>query len=344
MIETTTKTPAELEQEFYSKPFYMSYSGLNKMLYSPSLWYKHYVLQQREEKVESYLIDGKVIHTLLLDDGSFEKNFVLLPSSLPTGNSRLIIDKVFSKNEEYIKGYLPGGTITLDDFSTDILNMLIDINLHQSLKTDGQRLTKIITEENNTYFEFLKTKANRDIIDSETLQRCNEAVDILRNHSQTSELLGLYRSEMENIEMFNEIELSMDKDYTGLSFGLKGIADSIQVNHDKKTIYINDLKTTSKSISDFEETIKFYNYNLQAAIYDRLVKHVYKDIIKPDWSVIFNFVVIDKYNQVYCFEVSKSTLSMWGDELTKRLIEADWHYKNKNYNLPYKFAIGPVIL
>ena len=307
------------------------------------LWYKHYVLQQREEKVESYLIDGKVIHTLLLDDGSFDKNFILLPSTLPTGNSRLVIDKVFEKHKEHILSSF--GTIgTLDDFGKDILDILKEINLHQALKTDAQRFAKIITEETTSYFEFLKSKGKRDLIDSETLQRCNEAVDILRNDSRTGDLLGLYKSEMENIEMFNEIELSIDKDITQLSFGLKGIADSIQVNHDKKCIYINDLKTTGKTISDFEETIKFYNYNLQAAVYHRLVRHHYKSILKDDWTLHFNFIVIDKYNQVYCFEVSKSTLSLWEDELKKKLLEADWHYKNKQYNLPYKFATSQVIL
>lgn len=307
------------------------------------LWYKHYVLQQREEKVESYLIDGKVIHTLLLDDGSFDKNFILLPSTLPTGNSRLVIDKIFEKHKEHILSSF--GTIgTLDDFGKDILDILKQINLHQALKTDEQRFAKIITEETTSYFEFLKSRGKRDLIDSETLQRCNEAVDILRNDSRTGDLLGLYKSEMENIEMFNEIELSIDKDITQLSFGLKGIADSIQVNHDKKCIYINDLKTTGKTISDFEETIKFYNYNLQAAVYHRLVRHHYKSILKDDWVLHFNFIVIDKYNQVYCFEVSKSTLSLWDDELKKKLLEADWHYKNKQYNLPYKFATSQVIL
>jgi hypothetical protein len=104
------------------------------------------------------------------------------------------------------------------------------------------------------------------------------------------------------------------------------------------------LKTTGKTISEFEETIKFYNYSLQAAIYHRLVKHNFKDILKPGWSIHFNFIVIDKYNQVYCFGVSSSTLSMWDDELKKKLLEVDWHYKNKQYNLPYKFATGLVIL
>jgi hypothetical protein len=202
MIETPkTKTPAELEQEFYAKPFNISYSGLNKLLYSPKMFYNHYILKQREDRTDSHLIDGKVIHGLLLNDGSFEENFILLPSTLPTGNSRTVVDKVYSQAED------PG---TLADYGTQILDILKEINLHQSLKTDDQRLSKIITEETVSYFEFLKSKGNRDLIDSETLQRCNEAVTLLKADSKVCELLGLYRSEMENIDMFNEIELSSD--------------------------------------------------------------------------------------------------------------------------------------
>jgi hypothetical protein len=335
MIETPkTKTPAELEQEFYAKPFNISYSGLNKLLYSPKMFYNHYILKQREDRTDSHLIDGKVIHGLLLNDGSFEENFILLPSTLPTGNSRTVVDKVYSQAED------PG---TLADYGTQILDILKEINLHQSLKTDDQRLSKIITEETVSYFEFLKSKGNRDLIDSETLQRCNEAVTLLKADSKVCELLGLYRSEMENIDMFNEIELSSDA--IGIeNIGLKGVADSIQINHDKKIIYINDLKTTGKTITDFPETVNFYNYSIQAAIYTRLVKEVYKHIITPEWIVVFNFIVIDKYNQVYCFKVSDTTLEMWDFELSDRLVELYWHYKNNNYSLPYNFATSQVIL
>lgn len=336
MIETpNTKTPAELEQEFYSKPFNISYSGLNKLLYSPKMFYNHYILKQREDRTDSHLIDGKVIHGLLLNDGSFEENFILLPSTLPTGNSRLVVDRVYSQVTE--------DTSSLADYNTTILEILKEINLHQSLKTDDQRLSKIITEETISYFEFLKSKGNRDLIDSETLQRCNEAVTLLKADSKVCELLGLYKSEMENIDMFNEIELSSDK--VGIeNIGLKGVADSIQINHDKKIIYINDLKTTGKTITDFPETVEFYNYNIQAAIYTRLVKEVYKHIITPEWKIIFNFIVIDKYNQVYCFEVSKVTMAVWEDKLKDKLKEVHWHYKNNNYDLPYNFATSQVIL
>jgi len=332
----TIKTPQELEKEFYSKPLYLSYSGLNKLLFSPKVYYKHYVLQQREEKLDSYLIDGKVIHNLLLDDGSFDKSFILLPSTLPTGNSRLVIDKIYNLVKE--------GPGLLSNYTAEILDILKQINLHQSLKTDEQRLAKIVTEETISYFEFLKVKGSKDLIDSETLQRCNEAVDVLKNNSKATELLGTYRSEMENTKIHNELELSLDSSVALRSFGLKGIVDNIKVDFDNKIVYINDLKTTGKTISDFEETVKYYNYNLQAAIYHRLVKEKLKDSINADWKIVFHFIVVDKYNQVYCFEVSTGTMQNWQSELDLKLAEAEWHYKNNEYNLPFKFETSQVTL
>lgn len=332
----TVKSPQELEKEFYSKPLYLSYSGLNKMIFSPKLYYKHYILQQREEKLESYLIDGKVIHNLLLDDGSFDKNFILLPSNLPTGNSRLVIDKIYNLVKE--------GPGLLSNYTTEILQILKEINLHQSLKTDEQRIAKIVTEENIIYFEFLKLKGNKDLIDSETLQRCNEAVDVLKNDSKVTDLLGTYRSEMENTKIYNELELSLDSSVLSRAFGLKGIVDNIKVDYDNKIVYINDLKTTGKTISDFKETIEYYNYNLQAAIYHRLVKEKLKDIMNADWKIVFHFIVVDKYNQVYAFEVSTVTMMVWLDILNKKLGEAEWHYNNNKYNLPFEFETGQVIL
>ncbi len=337
MTETTKKTPAELEQEFYSKPLYISYSALNKLLFSPQLYYKHYVLQQREEQIDSYLIDGKVIHSLLLNDGSFDENFILLPSSLPTGNSRLVIDRVFSQVDKTNPGLLT-------DHSQSIINILKEINLHQSLKTDEQRVAKIVTEETISYYSFLLAKGSRDIIDSETLQRCNEVVDVLKANSKVCDLLGLYRSEMENIDVINETEFRAESKDLNTPINLKGIVDSILINHDTKTIYINDLKTTGKTISDFEETIQFYKYSVQAAIYNRLVRFEYNYIIEKDWTVKFHFIVVDKYQQVYCFEVSDETMVKWDAELITYLNEAAWHLKNKNFVLPYKFATSQIIL
>lgn len=335
-----------LINEFYSKEFYLSYSGLNKLLYSPSLFYKHYVLQQREDKLESYLIDGKVIHCLLLDDGSFDKQFILTPGALPTGNTRTVVDKVYQISRmvdelaEVIKTPEPVST-TLESYSDNILQILKEINLHQSLKTDVQRLEKILTADAKSYFEFLKLRGAKDLIDDETLKRCNEAVTALRDNPLVCELLGLLVSEMDQVDIHNELLLTAETDKP---FGLKGVLDNIKVDHGKKIIYVNDLKSTGKTISDFKETVEFYNYWAQAAIYWRLVSYKFHELINSGYTMVFHFIVVDKYTQVYPFEVSFDTMQQWQIGLEEKLVEAEWHYTERDYTLPYEFAIGKVIL
>lgn len=324
----------DLVKEFYSKPFYLSYSGLNKLLYSPALFYKHYILQQREEKLDSYLIDGKVIHCLLLDNGSFDEQFILMPSTLPTDNTRKLVDRIYDQVKE-----APG---LLENYTVEILEYLKEIKLHQSLKTDQQRLDKILTDDAKSYFEFLKVKGNKDLLDSDTMQRCNEAVDILRSNSKVCDLLGLLISELDNVDLYNEKAFNIDIDYP---FGLKGVIDNVKVDHDKKTVFVNDLKTTSKTIVDFKETIEFYNYWSQAAIYHRLVHFNFHQLLLQDgWKLVFNFIVIDKYQQVYAFEVTEGTMLEWQMRLEEKLKEAAWHYNSKDYSLPKEFAEGKVVL
>lgn len=344
-----------LEDKFYSQELFLSYSGLNKLMYSPRLYYNHYILQERDDKIESYLVEGKVIHCLLLDNDTFKDQFIITPSKLPTDNTRLTIDKVFQLyqnfapilNESFGKStVLP---VNLEDLSTQVLDVLKEMNLHQSLKTDEQRIAKIITEETKSYFEFLITKGNKILLDQETYEKCKSSVEILRNNKNVNSLMSLEKSDFELYEVHNELYMETKEKYKNIEtdilypFGLKGIVDNLVIDHSKKIIYINDLKTSGKTVSEFKESIEYYNYGLQAAIYKRLVINDYKKY-DDSWSIKFNFVVIDKYQQVCIFEVSNETMSKWDDDLNNALTAAHYHYISKDYSLPFKFVGGRHLL
>ena len=61
----------------------------------------------------------------------------------------------------------------------------------------------------------------------------------------------------------------------GFKFGLKGILDNVTVDKDSK-VTINDFKTTSKDLSKFSDTVDFYRYSLQAAVYVELIRVMFK--------------------------------------------------------------------
>jgi hypothetical protein len=315
----------QAEDRFYGNKFYFSYSGLNKLLYSPSIFYKHYILNQQEERTDTHLVEGRLLHCLLLDAESFDKQFVLASGSIPTGQTKQVIDRVFRSAVEQRRT-----DESMSSFQSEILDILKDINLHQRLKTDEQRIEKILTDDAISYFEFLKNRSGKDVIDEDMYTRAKASVEVIRSNQMAMDTLS-----GDHVE--SEVMLNCTfKDYP---FGIKGIVDRIIVRDSKITIC--DLKTTGKTISDFADSVEYYNYWMQAAMYVELVGCTKQ--IDPS-EISFSFLVIDKYQQVYVFDVEKNTMLLWREKLRNKLEVAKYHYDNRYYALPYEFATGKITL
>ena len=326
--------------QFYKNKFYFSYSSINKLLFSPRSFYSHYVLNQREDSIDPHLVGGRVLHCLLLEPENFEKEFILMPDKFPTDSNRILIDNIF-------KNYLSieNNTLLLEEFQKEILTDLLNSNLYQTLKTDQQRLDKILTDQNKNYFEFLKTKQNKALVDPIIYANCIETVAMLKSNPDVRALLYLDKEVSDNhITVFNELPLKHN--VNNLPFGYKGILDNVVIDTESKTIFINDLKTTGKGLLDFPDTVKYYKYWIQASMYYYLV---YEEYIKPmtdveDWNIVITFIVVDKYNQIYPFQVSKESLEVWLKDFDKIIDIVKYHYENKDFTLPYELAVGNVKL
>jgi hypothetical protein len=335
-----------LEDKFYADRYHISYSAMSKLLYSPYLFYKHYVLGQREDEQTVATLAGKVVHCLLLDSDNFNKQFILLPGNLPSDNPKKIIEAVYEHHTNQ-----PATTseseevVTLTHYKDYILAALVEANLYQTLKTDQQRLDKIITPSHEEYFGFLVKKNGKDIVDIPTYDECLAIVEQLKSDTQVTDLLGMSNTN-ETSQVLNELMLSVDT-VEGLSFGIKGVLDNLVIDTENKYIRINDIKKTSKTLSEFPDTVEFYNYWIQASLYNLMVKKEFlenNNIDSKDWTIDFNFIVIDKYKQVYPFKVSAKTMEEWTVRLEEVLQICNWHYENRNFNLPYKLANGSFLL
>ena len=326
---------------FYNKDFYFSYSSINKLLFSPNAFYKHYILNEREDSTDAHLIAGRALHCLLLEENDFENQFILMPGKFPSDNIRNIVDRVF-KNY-YLQQ--ENKSLTLDGFNDAILNELLSINLYQKLKTDNQRLGKVKTDDSLEYFEFLKKSVDKTVIDQDTYNRVKESAQIIKSNDTIASLMNLNDDAADNIKTFNEVKLEVKlKDQP---FGLKGILDNVLVDQDSKTVFINDLKTTGKPIQKFPESVDYYNYWIQAVVYFILVVNgLLKDEVDlNDWNVHFTFIVVDNYNNVYPFQVSDDTFSDWLLAFENDILSiVKYHYENKDFTLPYELALGNVKL
>lgn len=343
-IRTLTQDPLS---KFYSKYFMFSYSSLNKLLHSVQLFYNWYILKEREDGLESHLVEGKVIHCLLLDESAFDKQFIVMPGDLPGVSNKKIVESIY---KEWKSQGEPDKK--LSGFSDEILKWLEENNLHQSLKDDKdlskagaktgnqKRIGKVLTAKSQDYFEYLKKSEHKDVIDRDTLDRCKEAVMILKANSKVTELLRLGEVGFELLEIHNERPLACK--LQGLPFGLRGIVDNYIIDHAEKVVYINDLKTTGKTLREFRDSVEYYKYWMQAAIYERLVRANHGGL--AGYKVVFHFIVIDKYNQVYAFPASDESMLDWQSQLDEVLQIAKYHYTKKEYQLPYEFAMGQVTL
>ena len=324
----------ELKQ-FYKDKFYFSYSSINKLLFSPSMFYTHYVLRQKEDSVDPHLVKGRVIHCLLLNPEDFDKEFIIVPGKLPSGNNRMIVDEIFK-----IHLNIGNDSLLLENHEVAIINLLEKINLHQKLKTDEARVNRILVDDNVNYFEFLKKSQGKTLVDHETLAYCKECVDSIKQNESVTALMQLGESDL---KVYNEVPVTTDRLITDkFSFGFKGILDNVVIDDEKKILFINDLKTTGKPLIDFPESVEYFRYWIQAAMYYNLVYYRYiadKDDAK-EWNIQFTFVVVDKYNQVYPFQVTPKTMAEWMKRFYEKVLpQVNYHYDKKDYTLPYELAV-----
>ena len=328
--------------EFYSKPFSFSYSSLNKLMWNPTEFFAMYVLGLKDERMTEEMVRGKVIHALLLEEDKFKQQFVVSPTNLPKDKAKQVIDIVFSKHVENTKGETDFYMLHLDNYKVEVLEAMRSIDYYQNLKTDEQRLAKVITPEALTYWTILTVKDTKTVVEQELYDHCKDSVDIIKTRPDIIHLLGLDVTEVDNVEVYNEQMMECElKDYP---FGLKGILDNIKIDHTEKIIYITDVKTTSKQLKDFSESVDYYQYWLQAVIYIILVSNNFSNLLDQDYEIKFHFIAIDRKFQTYAFPVSEGTLNDWYNKTVDALEMAKYHYENKRYELPYAFDKALVTL
>lgn len=321
-----------LEEEFFSQQFLMSYSGLNKLHYSPGAFYQHYILKQRDDVMEKGMVEGKLIHCMLLTPEKFDDEFIVLPSAFPSDNPKRVIERIKAHITEVfpdIKStahFLP----YMDHIHDAGLDILKDENLYQSLKTDAQRLEKIFTEKNMEYLEFLFKSNGKTIVDSSMLEFAQNMREEIMSKSYIREVMGF--NNVTDEEVFNELDVvSIDGTYT---FGLKGIIDNLVVDHNRKVIRVNDLKKSSKALGNFHESLEYYRYWIQAAIYIKIIDNIKKTTFNVDYPVEFRFIVIDPYMQVAPVKISESTATKFIEMTEDLLTVAETHFKLRDFSLP----------
>ena len=152
------------EEEFYNGDYNFSYTSLNKLLFSPQLFYKDYIIKEREEKTDKHLIEGKLLHLLILEPERLHEQFSIVPTKVPSESLKKVLKLISNHTEEKELS-------NVDD--TVILNCLHEVYLYQSLKDTDKRVAKVRTPECEAYYAFMCDTSGKDIIDNDMLKIIN---------------------------------------------------------------------------------------------------------------------------------------------------------------------------
>lgn len=326
----------EKEDKFFSKPFVLSFSGLSKLIYSPALFYHHYVLEQKDDTKTQQMIEGSLIHCLLLKPENFDDEYILSLESSPTDSQKEVLHRLYKHHTELKKEDSEHSKKYLFEYDRALEDILSDMNLYQSMK-QPTRLAKMINEQTQNYWEYLKNADGKTIIDHDVYDYANSIVEKIKSDSVIMDVMGFFKTSFDNVEKHNELMLfCMSKDD---QFALKGIIDNLVIDHDNKEIRINDLKKSSKGLSQFEDSIDFYKYWLQASIYKQVVMNtICKDY--TDYQVTFRFIVADQYMQIASIKISDDTMKEWDEKAKLEIEKANYHFSNRNFSLPYDYLVN----
>ena len=163
------------EEEFYNGDYSFSYTSLNKLLFSPQLFYKDYILKEREEKTDKHLIEGKLLHLLILEPERLHEQFSIVPTKVPSESLKKVLKLIPNHTQEKELS-------NVDD--NVILDCLHEINLYQSLKDTDKRVAKVRTPECEDYYAFMCDTSGKDIIDNDMLLRAMDRVQIIKDNKQ----------------------------------------------------------------------------------------------------------------------------------------------------------------
>ena len=131
------KIDKQKEKEFYDKNFSFSYSSINRLLFSPRLFYKDYILKDKEIKMDKHLVEGRVIHTLLLQPDEFDNIFTVLPSKVPSDAVKRVLNDVKNNLPDILNSGDPEVEQNyeepkLSELDIEIISALKHENLYQS--------------------------------------------------------------------------------------------------------------------------------------------------------------------------------------------------------------------
>jgi len=306
----------------------------------PFEYYKKHIAKDRVIKTESEAFDiGNLVDCLLTVPDTFDSRFYTFSGDVPViGQNRELVEEMF----RIIKGSYDEGTDSFtmgfeDVFTTAFENIQLDKFTKEQVKFKGktwQTVLDIFADgPMEDYYNTLMSNINRRGVG---LSQVEMAEAIVKSIQSVPVIQNIYNGIDPNVEVSNQFPIYFE--YKG--FKMKGLLDTLFINHKHKTVQDIDLKTSWSTI-DFEYNRIKQRYYLQEAVYYTGLKILY-----PDYKVLpRRYIIADSKNHIrpYIAKTTEEHVSqgingfttpsgMVRKGLDQLLDELKWHFDNSTWN------------
>ena len=305
---------------------HLSHSSLSALRVSP----KHFIkYKSRELDRDNKAFDlGSAIHCYMFEQDQFDNRYAISYNNPVGGMMGKFIEAYVEAEAVIINEHMPK-QLKIDGYQT-LHELCYDkAGFKTALETV---LKKFNSDENQAYFKFLKENSGKTVLshdDMTTVMTCHESIV---KHEKASDLIFPTSGDKKP-----EFEISwIYKDLT-----IKSIIDNLILDVENKKVNIIDLKTTSKSVYNFDRAYFTYGYYRQMAIYKLAVNSYLKTpgINVQDYDITSYIVVVQTTGLHECV-VYKPTLpdmSFGMDEFDSLVERYKWHVDKNLWDFPKEY-------
>jgi hypothetical protein len=307
----------------------INYSSLQKLSISPYFYKKN---MDEEIKETDALILGDVVDCLLTSKNQFRDRFAINLANHPTGLMGTFV--------EYYKNLSINKHDTVIIYDKELVEKAY--NLVGFKRDNLEKITALLeTDEFINIFKFINESIGKKILSDDIYNKALSCVDKVSN----SIFFKYFITNNEDYKNLYQYAIYWDKDKR------KSLLDIIHIDKLKKEFLIIDVKTTSKYVGDFKESINKYRYDIQASYYTDAFKEdtLYSNLMGDGYTFLgFRFLLINTnsdtpivlcdisnelYNRGKYGGIDSGKYYKGYEELIKEL---NWHIDNDLWDYPYE--------
>lgn len=286
MIKGNNTTNSE---KSYREIFLDSSSSLKEFATNRRRYYKRYILSEtvEEEEDTKASVTGKLVETILLEANLFDKKFYMSAcASTPSGLMLSFVEALY----KHTKNSMNEEGVVMREFSDISQDAYADSGFKIKYKAVIQ---KFVGSDAEIYYnEILKVRTNNLIVvTTQDVTNAEKIVEELKTNFVTADVVNMVNSD--RWEVHNQLQI---EGYEINELKMKSMIDKCIIDHEKKIIYIYDLKCTWSVEGFYKEYFLYRKSYIQAYAYHKAIQH-YRNENLPGYSIQpIAFIVCDSTN------------------------------------------------